>query len=285
MFGVRSDGRAIRSLNGFFKTIPYIMPTRVDATNLIALESDTRAVTQFLHDKAKEGENISYMSVVIAAYLRTLATHPEANRFVVNSRIYRRNHIAVCFVVLKKEDDGTENETVVKLFLDPRDTVFDVSRKVNEAIEKNRATGSNNSMDKLVDTLFSLPALAGFLIRFLKSLDRFGLLPRSVIDASPFHASMFVTNMASIKMPSIFHHIYNFGTTSIFISMGTKEKKEVIRHDGSRIVKQMMPLNVSTDERICSGSAYARVLFSFQKYLQDPTLLEVPPEEVLEDLK
>ena len=285
MFGKRADGRAIRSLNGFFKTIPYIMPTRVDATNYINLEIDCRAASQFIHEKAGDGMQISFMSVIIAAFVRTLAAYPCINRFVVNRRIYARNHIAVCFVVLKKDENGVEDETVVKIQCAPTDTVYDIAKKVNDAIEENRQTGSNNAMDHLVDNLFRIPALAGFLLGILRLLDRFGLLPRSLLDASPFHTSLFVTNMASIKMGSIFHHIYNFGTTGAFLSMGSKVKKEVIRHDNSRVIRQVMPLNVSVDERICSGAAFARMFFSFQRYLQNPELLAVPPEKVEEDVK
>ncbi len=285
MFGRRPDGKTIKSLGGFFKVVPFIMPTRVDATNLVSLEIDCRAVTEFIRGKAAEGVNVSFMSVIMAAFVRAMSQDPSVNRFVVNRHIYARNHIAICFVVLKKDENGVEDETVVKVFCKPEDTVFDIAARVNEIIEQNRKTENSNNMDKFVDMLFRIPGLAGFLIGFLKMLDRWGLLPRSVIDLSPFHASLFITNMASIKMNSIFHHIYNFGTTSIFLSMGTKYKKEQIRHDNSRVVHTVMPLNVSTDERICSGAAYARCFFAFQHYMQHPEELETPPAEVKPELK
>lgn len=283
MFGRRADGRVIKGLSGFFKVVPYIMPTRVDATNYIELELDCRPASQFIREKAAEGTDISFMSVIIAAFVRSIADRPDVNRFVVNRKIYARNHIAVCFVVLKA--DGTGEETVVKIFCEPTDTVAEIAEKVNTAIETNRKAGANNATDKLVNILFRIPLLASFLVSVLKLMDRYGLLPRAVIDASPFHTSMFITNMASIKMNSIYHHCYNFGTTGVFISMGTKYKTETIRHDGSRIVRQVMPLKVSTDERICSGAAYAHHLFNFQKFMAGPTVLETPPEVVNKDLK
>ncbi|MBR6556028.1 MAG: 2-oxo acid dehydrogenase subunit E2 [Clostridia bacterium] len=285
MFGRRADGKVIKGLSGFFKVIPYIMPTRVDATNYSEMDLDCRPISQYVREKGAEGINISFMSVLIAAYVRSIAEKPDINRFVVNKRIYARNHIAVCFVVLKADGNQTGEETVVKIICDPKDTVFDIAEKVNRAIDDNRKAGSNNATDKLVNLLFRIPFLAGFLVGCLKLLDRYGLLPRAVINASPFHTSMFITNMASIKMNSIYHHCYNFGTTGVFISMGTKVKKESIRHDGGRVVRQIMPLKIATDERICSGAAYAHHFYNFQKYLANPAVLETPPETVNKDLK
>lgn len=285
MFGKRADGRKIKSLPGFFKIIPYIMPKRNDAVNLIELNIDCRPVSQFIRAKANEGYDISFMSVIIAAFIRAIADDPEMNRFIANKKIYARNYLSVCFVVLKKDLQGNGTETVAKIYFKPTDTIFDVAAKVNEQITGNRVETTKNGVDKIVDSLFVVPFLVPMLVGFLKLLDRWGILPKAIIDASPFHTSLFISNMASIKMNYVYHHIYNFGTTSVFCSMGSKYKTESIRADGSTMIKQFLPLGVSTDERICSGSAFAKNFHNIQKYINDPSLLEVGPEQVHTDLR
>lgn len=57
------------------------------------------------------------------------------------------------------------------------------------------------------------------------------MLPRKLIDLSPFHTSLFITNLASINTSFIYHHCYEFGTTSVFLCMGKPVPKMV---DGRR---------------------------------------------------
>ena len=44
-----------------------------------------------------------------------------------------------------------------------------------------------------------------------------------------------------------------------------------------------MPLGVTMDERICSGSYFAVAFRKMKYYLKNPELLETPPEKVIED--
>ena len=115
------------------------------------------------------------------------------------------------------------------------------------------------------------------MIRFL---DRYGLIPGAILDASPFHTSMFVTNMASIGMPAVKHHIYNFGTTSMFFSIGMVERSVTVGPDGKATRKRMLPLGVVADERICAGAIYARLVDGVMKGLNNPAILETPARNV-----
>ncbi|MEA5065034.1 MAG: hypothetical protein VB065_03215 [Eubacteriales bacterium] len=49
--------------------------------------------------------------------------------------------------------------------------------------------------------------------------------------------------------------------------------------------KNQLPLGIVTDERIMGGASYARALAVLYKYLNDPALLEVPPETVRYEVK
>ena len=138
--------------------------------------------------------------------------------------------------------------------------------------------------DKLMATLLSIPGLARFGINIIRWMDWHGLLPKSVIDASPFHCSMTITNLASIGTNYIFHHVYNFGTTSMIMAMGNTRDDPVKRH-GEIVFDKVIPIGLVMDERIADGALFALACRKLQAILQDPSVLEQPPAEVKEDLK
>lgn len=288
MFGFRADGRLIKSLPNFFKIVPHIMKERNDASNFIEVEIDCQPISDYIKSKRKEGIDVGFLSVIIAAYVRAVAAAPRLNRFIINKRIYARNHISVCFVVLKpeiNEEENEDNETVIKLFFKPTDTILEISEKVNQAIEKNRKASNQNSTDKLLRFLFVIPFIISLLVAALKFFDNIGVLPRKIIDASPFHTSFFVSNMASLRMNPIYHHLYNFGTTSIFCTMGIKTKTTHIKSDDSTVIMQKLPLAITTDERICSGSAYSNSFKYMVGLLKNPELMEAPPMKTVSELR
>ena len=110
-------------------------------------------------------------------------------------------------------------------------------------------------------------------------MDKHGILPKAVINVSPFHTSAFLTNMGSLGIDSIYHHIYDFGTTSMFLSMGKKKKSFVYDSDKDDIIEdKSITLAFVGDERICDGYYYARSFRNIAKYLRHPELLEEKPE-------
>ena len=166
------------------------------------------------------------------------------------------------------------NETAIKVKFRGDETIFEIKDKMNEEIVKNRKASESNVTDKLCNLLLSVPFLPGTAVGFIRWLDKWGLLPKWIIDASPFHTSMFITNMASIRMGYVYHHIYDFGTTSVFISMGQKEAQVKLDKENNPVVKNVMPLGVVIDERICSGAEFSLAFSVFDKFLKHPELLE-----------
>lgn len=272
---MRADGKRVKHLKPFFEIIPYIMNKRVDSQNYITQEVDIDGIREYINQNRGSGAGISHLSIVIAAFFKTAREYEQLNYFVVNKKIYRRNHFCISFVALKNDggDEVTE-QTVVKIFLEDGDNIFTISKKVNDAVEANKDIKGSNATDKLLSRLMHFPGLATFSVGLIKVLDRFGLLPRTVIDASPFHTSLFITNMASLRSKPIYHHIYEFGTTSIFVALGQNEKRLTLQKDGSVAEKTIMPLGIVTDERIASGHYYTSAFRKMEKYLKDPKLLE-----------
>lgn len=270
---MRQDGTRVKNLTPIMQALPYIMPRRFDAQNWASDYVDEEIMKQYIRQKRREGHSVTHMSVLAAAYYKAALEHPKVNYFVMNRKIYKRNHFCFSFVILKTRADGTPDETTLKIFLEPEDTVFTISRKIKEHIDRNLQAAHNNRTDRFANFAFRVPGLARLVFGLAYHLDLHGLLPRKIIDLSPFHTSLFITNLASINTSYIFHHCYEFGTTSVFICMG-KPVLDPLAGPGSR--KKLMPLGVVMDERVATGIEYSRFFAAFSRYLKNPEVLETP---------
>lgn len=277
---MRKDGRKIKTIDPMYKLISHIMVERCDAMNMIELTVQQDPIRKYMRRKKDEGYTFSHLAIIIAAYVRTVAEYPFLNRFVVNKTLYARNEVAIGMVVLKPgETEGTMN----KMYFKPDMTIYQIQEVLDEYINTNRGAGKTNSTDKLMATLLSIPGLARVGVNFIKWVDKHGWLPKSVIDASPFHCTMTITNLASIGTNYIFHHVYNFGTTSMIMAMGNTRDDPVKRH-GEIVFEKVIPIGLVMDERIAEGVQFAMACRKLQSVLQDPSVLEQPPAEVKEDI-
>lgn len=273
MFGHRSDGKLVKSVDPLFKIIPCIMQKRNDAQVYFKQDIPLRGMDEYIDKKTQEGIKFSYMSIVYAAIVRTIAEKPQLNRFAINGRIYQRNKIFVSLAVKKNLTEEGE-ETTTKLEFDGTENIFEVKEKLDELIEKNKKIENKNNTDKFVGLLNLIPAkLILWLIKFISFLDNHGLLPKFLIDLSPFHTSVFLTNVGSLGIDSIYHHLYNFGTTSMFFSMGKKKKSYIYEEDEIHEEK-CITIGFVGDERICDGYYYASAFKQVSRYLKKPELLE-----------
>ena len=272
---MRADGKRVRNADPMYTVAAHIMDKRVDSMNMTTIDIPYEPIQTYINAKRKEGISISHMALVIAAYVRTMSEFPELNRFVVNRKIYERNEIAVGMVVLQSLE--SHHGTMSKMYFDINDTVFDVNDKINTYVNSNREAPENNGTEKIIKFLLSLPGLVTVAVKLFKLLDRYGLLPKFIINMSPFHMSLGITNLASIRTNHIYHHCYEFGTTSVFFAMGNS--REVPKRKGGEIVfEKSIPIGVTMDERICSGSYFATAFRTLKKYLKNPELLESKPE-------
>ena len=267
---MRPDGVRVKNTTAIVTAIPYIMPKRYDAQNFITEYADMEILRRYIQEKRREGVRLSYMTVLLAAYFKAYQENPKINRFIMNRRIYQRNHFCVSFVILKTRADGTPDETTVKVYFEPGDDIFSINRKIEETVAKNQVAAHNNNTDKFANFMLSLPILPRAVIGLASFLDHHGLLPRFIIDLSPFHTSLFITNLASINTSAIYHHCYEFGTTGVFICMG----KPIANYLTGEYDKKLIPLSVVMDERICTGHEYALFWQSLRRYLRHPELTE-----------
>ncbi len=279
----RKDGVRVKDPDPMYAIVPYVMDKRYDAMNMITLDIPVLPLKDFLKEKRQQGKYVSHLGLIIASYLRTAAQFPLLNRFIVNKKIYDRKDFDVAMVVLK-DGDGDMEGTMSKIRFDFNDNIFQVQEKIDAYIVENKKEKNKNDTDKLIKKLLKVPGLANFGVGLFKWMDRRGLLPESVIKASPFHTSLTISNLASIKTNHIYHHCYEFGTTSVFITMGNT-REVPMRVKGDIIFKTCLPLGVVMDERICSGHYFASAFQYIKNYLSHPTLLEKTLEEELAEKK
>lgn len=279
MFGFRPDGRRIKDIDPIVRITPYLMPQRCDAQVFLEHKLDYEMLARYIAKQSAIGERITFMNIIIAAYVRAISEHPEVNRFIMNKQTFARNNCSVSFTLLKEPQNADAGETAVKINYDLTDTLYDVRDRMEAAVNANRGVTNQNFVDKLVRLLFAVPGLPTAIVALVKLLDRYGICPGALLDELPFHTSAWITNNASIGLHHVNHHIYNFGTTSLFFGMGTIEKVATIENGQTRM-KRWLPIGIVADERICSGAHYSGFFSSMNHYLNHPEELEVPPENV-----
>ena len=209
MFGKRTDGRRLRKISPFFLLMPHIMKRRSDAQVFYSHEIPIAPLYEYIAKKDAEGIKMSYMSIIYASLVRILAEKPLINRFVMNGRVYARNSIDISLAI-KKGMNETAEETTLKLHFKGSENIFEIRNRLEEAIVQNKAVTAENGTDKLAKALAYIPSwLIKLIVNFLIFLDKHDLMPKFIIEASPFHTSAFLTNVGSLGIDSIYHHLYD----------------------------------------------------------------------------
>ncbi len=284
MFGRRFDGRRLDNIDPIVRFMPFIMKTRNDAQNLAALSVDYEPLAEYIKKRSRDGVKVSFLSLFVAAYVRAVSQYPDMNRFIINKQVFARKFISVSLAVLRNTHDKENlDEALIKMEFEPTATIDEVSEQIDTLIKDASNEEADNGAVNFANALLKIRPLVTFVVWLLRIIDRYGLLPLWLEHISPFHCSMFITNMASIGMPPIYHHLYNFGNTSVFIAMGKFEKQPIFKKDGVSY-KTVIPMWMTTDERICGGASYARAFAYFKKLLENPELLEERPEHVNNDI-
>ncbi|MEN6316082.1 MAG: 2-oxoglutarate dehydrogenase [Clostridiaceae bacterium] len=280
-FGDRYDGRRIRTLNAFYRIIPFIMRTRADSQNYFEDKIEINSTESYLRKKKKECEtNIGMLHVLIAAMVRTIAMKPALNRFIAGQKIYARNDILVSLAI-KKELKADSPETTIKFKFKATDTISQIAEKINSQISENKIPDTKNNTDKTARLFMMCPGmLVKFLVFVIRFLDYFGIMPRVINEASPFHTSFFITDLGSLGIQPIYHHLYDFGTTSFFIAFGTKAKEKSIDNNNNIIERKYITMKAVTDERITDGHYYASAFKLYKNLIQHPEKLEFVPDKV-----
>ena len=281
--GDRYDGWRLRNVDPMFTVAPFILKSRVDSQVLFEIKVPIDKIEIFIRDHKEEIPNLSIMHVVMASLVRLMSQRPNLNRFVMWHKIFARNHVNFS-IVIKRSMLDTAEETIIKPYFLPTDTLQEIVSKTNIELTNAIKKSDESSADNLLKLFKFFPDfLLRIVVYLLTILDKIGLMPRIFNYASPFHSSFFLTNLGSIGVESIYHHLYEFGTCSMFVAMGRKKKENIVDKSGEIKSKKSILLKFVLDERICDGFYYARSMRLLEKILYNPSELLLPPQEVLID--
>lgn len=279
----KKDLRRVKTVSPMAAVVPFIMVNRTGAMNFIEDTIDIEKIEEYMREKKAEGmTNISLMHIFIASYVRLVASRPAVNRFIRGQRIWTRRSVEIALTI-KKEMTLDSPDTVVKITLQPDATLKDVYEAFNKVVEDYR-NNPGGDFDNTAKAFTYLPALLfKFAIHFIKTLDYFGLLPKFLTGVSPFHCSYFITSMGSLGIPSIYHHLYDFGTCPVFFAFGKKNRTYELDENGMVHKRVFVDYKYVLDERICDGFYYASALKHWKNILKNPWQLDEVPE-VVEDI-
>lgn len=275
MFGHRSDGKKVKGMNIIDKAGPFFMNQRIDAVNYIKVQIPCGPMDEFIARERRNGNHYTYMHLLYATLVRVLYTRKKMNRFIMRGTTYQRNTISISMDIKKKLEDDGDNVTC-KFYFTGRESLAEIKAVLDEEIAKNIQVENEDSTTKVARRLGKTP---DFFFRWFMALARFldkrGMLPKALIKASPFHTSLFITNLKSIKLGYIYHHLYNFGTTSIFVSMGKEKLEPYVDTNKEVKVGKFLTLGFSLDERIADGLYMGNTLKLIKDLLANSDSLNV----------
>ena len=273
--GDRKDGRWIRDIDGFHFIMPYLMPNRCDSEVYIEELIDVTEMVKYIeaHNSVNKEFRLTPFHVITAAVGKIIYHRPYLNRFVAGRRLYQRNKITLAFVVKRRFNDEAEESLLVTEIKEDT-TLEQISRRIAGDAQNIRKEGGNDIND-LLDKLSKLPRwlmrLAMCVFRFL---DFHGWMPESICRGDSNYASVLLSNLGSIKCNAVYHHLNNYGTNSIVITIGRIHKELMADDDGNTSVRDVVAIGATADERIADGFYFARSIRMLEEILRDPQQLE-----------
>lgn len=275
--GDRRDGTLIRNIDSMHYITPYLYPNRADNEAYISEHIDLTNITKFLELKNQGNEDFPYtlFHIVVTAVLKTIYQRPKMNRFIQGKRIYQRNELTAAFVVKKGFNDDA-HEALAFVRCNDDFTIDTMHSQLYDEITSCRSDKPDNSTDGM-DMLMRLPRfLCSLLMTIFRRLDYHGIMPESLVKTDPYYATVFLSNLGSIKLRCGYHHLTNWGTNSIFVIIGEKRMTPFFSEDGAVTFRETVDLGLTVDERIADGYYYSKTIKLLKHLLENPQLLEEP---------
>ena len=277
-WGDRRDGRWVKA-PGLQTVMAYLMPKRTDCEVYLNDKLDATALLQYLEQKNAQHPEFktTVFHCMIMGMARMVKERPKMNRFIQGYRMYERDDISISFVVKRRFADGGEESLMVLVPKDD-DTLDTVSRKiVGDVKETRKSETSTGGVDALLDGFAKLPRpILMLAIRIIRYLDFWGVNPKVLTQGDPNYTTILCSNLGSIKAPAVYHHLNNYGTNSVMVTIGTLHKEELVMPDGTKAIRDVIDFGATLDERIADGFYFARSLRLLKHIFAHPELLDQP---------
>ena len=275
----RRDGKRIRGLDGFHNILPYVMPKRTEAEVSMTEQFDVTDLVRYMAERnEKEGTNLKIFHAICTAVAKTVYHRPKLNYFISGRTFYERPDITLSFVVKQRFEDSAD-ETLMFMKVEPDMNIDSISKLILGDVKKVRETKSND-LDKLMDFVGSLPRpiLEAF-FGTLRRLEYHGIMPKALTDGDPNYSSVLLSNLGSIGADSCYHHLSNYGTCSLMITIGKLHKEQKLMYDGTWQPRDVINCTFTIDERLADGFYYAKSLRIARYMLENPEAMTAPISE------
>ena len=261
----RKDAVLLNDPDPFHSIIPYVMPKRTEAEVSTTTVFDITDLLKFIK-KHNEEENTQYklFHCICTAVARTIYHRPKMNIFIAGRKFWQRNDITLSFVAKQKfEDEAVESLMTLKVKEDMN--LDNISKIILGDVSKARKSGPN-SLDKTMEFVGKLPRfILEIFFWILSRMEYHGIYPQDLQKGDPNYTTCLLSNLGSIGADSCYHHLSNFGTNSMMITIGTMYKDDKGR--------DKVETTITLDERIADGFYFARSLKLLKHLLEHPELL------------
>ncbi len=280
-FGDRPDGYRVRNTDPMHVFLPFIMPNRADNEAVIAETVDLTEINKYLEKKNANSPEFKYtiFHVICASLAKTIELRPKLNYFYAGKRLYERNEISFSFVVKKQFTDKAEEALAIVRIDDESDKspIDQIYEKIKSFVYGVRKEEKQDGATGFMSIVGKLPRfLVSFVWWFLRVMEFFSLIPKSVLKIDPYHTTAFISNLGSIKLKASYHHLTNWGSGSLFVVIDEKKKTPIFAEDGTYQMKETVNLSLTIDERIADGMYYSNSMKILRKLLANPELLDLP---------
>ena len=282
-WGDRRDATLLRDIDSMHYIMPLMYPNRCDNEAFISETIDLTNAMAYLERRNDAHPEYKYniFQIIVTAVLKTITLRPQLNRFIANYNLYQRNEVSAAFTIKRIFSDSGD-EALAFIHAKPEFTLEDIHNEIYRQVSYVRHEGKDQSTESM-DALQKIPGvfkkLLGLVARFL---DRHGWMPQSVIATDPYQSSVLLANLGSIKLHSGYHHLTNWGTTSLFCIVGEMKKRKLMDAEGNEAVRMSIDIGLTVDERISDGYYCAKSVRLLKKLLDNPELLEQPLNQPVE---
>ena len=282
--GDRFDATYLKDIDSMHFIMPFMYPDRCDNQAFFTFKIDLTNLNEYLAKKNAENPDYKYnmFQCVVTAALKTIFLRSKLSIFIHNRKMYRRNEVSAAFTVKQEfADDG--GEVLAFLHAKPEWNIDDVHNEIRRQLLKLKTKGYTDESTSIMDKLNKAPKwITRPLVGGICRLEKKGLIPPALVETDPYHSSIVLANLGSIGLPNGYHHLTNWGTTSMFLLIGKIDRLPFYEND-TVTFKDGVELGFTVDERIADGFYFSRSIKMLQLFLEQPELLERPMNEKLSD--
>ncbi|MBQ7039687.1 MAG: 2-oxo acid dehydrogenase subunit E2 [Clostridia bacterium] len=283
-WGDRYDAKRVRDIDGMHFYMAYLMPKRTDAEVYINEKIDVTELLKYIKAKNESGERkVTMFHCMIAAVARTIKMRPLLNRYISGKRYYDRNEITMGFTIKKKFTDHSE-ETLMIYKPQNEENLCAITDRLSPKVKEAKKDKDNGqSVDDILNIVKKLPKpVMHLFMAIMRFMDNHGLMPKAFSSVDTNYCTVLLSNLGSIKCDAVYHHLNNFGTNGIVITIGEIHKEIMLDENEDPKIRDVVNIGVTLDERIADGFYFARSLKLIKHLFKNPELLDKTLGEEIE---